>query len=154
MYQATIMNLKKKTIRTFIGRKKIWFEFPVLFMFLDSQSSQRFKITYNSTRIIDAVHNTIFFRLEELLQLQCFLNETMKNITCTSFLKPSPEKQEISLGHQVWVSSLFLFGLGSQGWPGRGKRSANQTYTCAIFLHSFPFKHIGTSCPKFKNANK
>ena len=42
----------------------------------------------------------------------------MPFITGIFFLKPFPETQEISLGHHIYVSSLFLLGLGMGGGEG------------------------------------
>ena len=116
---SNYLNHIQKTVRTFIGRNKEWFEFPVLFIFLNSQSSQSFKITCTVTlpEFGDAVYKNKFFRLKELFQLQCFFKESMPFITGIFFLKPFSEKQEISLGHHIQVSSLFLLGLGR----GEGK---------------------------------
>ena len=117
-------HMQKTVVRTFIGRNNEWFEFPMLFMFLNSQSSQRFKITCNSARFVDVVHKDNFFRLKKLFQLQCFLKQSMPFITGIFFLKPFSEKQEISLGHHIQVSSLFLLGL----YGGKGKDSKLKIY--------------------------
>ena len=101
------LNHIQKTVRTFTGRNKEWFESPLLFMFLNFSLEFQNDMSCNSTRIwrccIYMCKNK-FLRLKELFQLQCFLKESMSFITCIFFLKPFAEKnRQVALFYWGWV---------------------------------------------------
>ena len=87
---SNYLNYMQKTVRTFMGRRKEWFEFSCAF-----HVPKLFLITCKSTRIncADAVHENKFFMSKEY-----FLHAIRTGIF---FLNPFQQSKKWHLGHHI-----------------------------------------------------